>query len=225
MEPRLTLGFFVVLFTGNIAVGQTPPVVYYTWTSKTLPEGAALIDPPLPDGEGERWIRVIGTPGVASTTVLARIHEPAIQSVIYGVEGRVLAREVEGKGYLEMWNVFPDGSRDSTRALGEVGPFAAISGTFLERPFHLPFDRTGAHSPPLGLEINLVLAGGGEVDIGPLSLVEKHVQVSFVVLLAIGGLLLLLVLVTAMTLRRSAALRSYELREGKRKAPDAVVGP
>ncbi len=101
--------------------------------------------------------------------LLVIIQDPNITSDSYSVRGSVRYEGVEGSGYLEMWSYFSDGGAYFSRTLGDDGPMAALEGNSRERPFELPFFLDGA-APPNRLEINVVLPGGGEVWVGPLTL-------------------------------------------------------
>jgi len=203
------------------------PAVEYSWTDETIADGLERIPPS--GEETEAWIRVTGTPGSQTTTQLLLIEGPAVTSVLYAIEGVLRARDVEGAGYLEMWNVFSDGTRYFSRTQADNGPMAWITGTDSDRSFQVPFNREGSDNPPIRLEINLVLPGGGSVDVGPIRLVElrsgptpgKQQHVPFVALLAIAGVLLLMVLVISTTVRRSIAARSESVEERKMKSFDA----
>ena len=56
--------------------------------------------------------------GPASARILV-VEAPAVEGDAYAIHGRVAYEGVEGEGYLEMWSVFPDGSRYFSRTLEE----------------------------------------------------------------------------------------------------------
>ena len=99
------------------------------------------------------------------------IEKPAVGGEGYAVRGNVQYDGVQGQGFLEMWSVFPDGSRYFSRTLAEQGPQGTLSGSSDWRPFELPFHLDGG-PPPERLEIGIVLPGSGTVEIGPLELVS-----------------------------------------------------
>jgi hypothetical protein len=109
---------------------------------------------------------------------LLEITNPPVTKVLYAVTGEIKSSQVQGDGYLEMWNFFPPakpGMQEShyfSRTLGASGEMGKITGTSDWRAFVLPFNRTGGASPPTKLEINLFLPAQGTVYIGPLRLVE-----------------------------------------------------
>ena len=103
---------------------------------------------------------------------LAAIDPPAIDAAGYALEGEVRYEGVSGQAYLEMWSVFPDGSRYFSRTLDVEGPLAALEGDSEWREFQLPFFLEGAPGGPSSLEVNVVLPGSGTVWVGPIQLVS-----------------------------------------------------
>jgi hypothetical protein len=99
------------------------------------------------------------------------IEDPAITSNRYAVTGQVRYESVRGRGYLEMWNNFPDGGAFFSRTLGSTGPMAAITGTSRWRAFLLPFTSNPGYLPN-ELVVNVVLAGKGTVYLRNLKLVQ-----------------------------------------------------
>ena len=113
-------------------------------------------------------LKVEGTGQGAAITVLT-IDRPTINGPRYALTGQVRYDAVEGTGYLELWNYFPDGGQYFSRTLAESGPMMKLQGTSGWRAFTLPFDGTGA-APPTRLVLNVVLPSGGVVYLGPLQL-------------------------------------------------------
>lgn len=99
------------------------------------------------------------------------IERPAVAGPRYALTGQVRYEGVEGAGYLELWNYFPDGSHFFTRTLADGGPMMKLQGTSDWRPFTLPFDATGA-PPPTRLVVKVVFPGRGVVYLGPLQLAD-----------------------------------------------------
>jgi hypothetical protein len=102
---------------------------------------------------------------------LTTIEDPSVGGSGYEIVGEVRYEGVAEPAYLEMWSVFPDGSRYFSRTLGTEGPMAALVGDSEWRKFELPFSLEGATSMPSQLELNAVLPSTGRVWIGPLRLV------------------------------------------------------
>jgi hypothetical protein len=75
---------------------------------------------------------------------------------------------VQGVGYLELWNRFPNGGIFFTRTLADVGPLAKLSGDSDWRAFELPFEAWAGTTGPEEMILNVVLPGHGGVEIGPL---------------------------------------------------------
>jgi hypothetical protein len=109
--------------------------------------------------------------GTGAPVTVAIIERPAIKGPRYAVTGKVRYEGVEGTGYLELWNHFPNGGQYFSRTLGDVGPMKKLQGSSGWREFTLPFDATGA-PPPTRLVVNVVLPGRGVVYLGPLQLVD-----------------------------------------------------
>ena len=124
-----------------------------------------------PDGDSPfHHLRVEGTDRQSTVTVLT-IDRPRVAGPRYALTGQVRYEGMEGAGYLELWNIFPDGGRFFTRTLGDSGPMMKLHGTSGWRPFSLPFDATGAPHPTR-LVVNVVFEGRGAVYLGPLQLID-----------------------------------------------------
>jgi hypothetical protein len=130
---------------------------------------AGAVLPPEPGSPFHR-LKVEGSSRPTRVTVLT-IERPEITGPRYSLSGQLRYEGVEGTGYLEMWNHFPDGSQYFSRTLGDQGPMMKLHGASAWRPFVLPFDATGA-PPPSRLVFNVVLEGRGVVYLGPLELTD-----------------------------------------------------
>ncbi len=108
--------------------------------------------------------------GPSSVRILT-IESPPIASSRYALVGEVRYEGVEGRGYLEMWNVFAE-TRSFSRTLADAGPLESLSGSAGWRRFVLPFFNLEGGPPPIRLEVNVVLPGRGTVYLGPLQLVQ-----------------------------------------------------
>ena len=108
----------------------------------------------------------------ARTFAILTISEPGITAPRYALTGKVRYEEVEGTGYLEMWNYFPDGGTYFSRTLGDSGPLQNLHGSSDWRPFTLPFYVTDTKLRPAKLDFNLVLPGRGTVYLSPLTLLQ-----------------------------------------------------
>ena len=128
--------------------------------------------------EDKKFLRVESANSSGLRVALLKIEDPQITRSFYAVRGEIRYEDVQGDGFLEMWNIFPPGNKGApegkfySRTLGSSGEMGKISGTSQLRTFMLPFNRTGAATPPSRLELNLILPGKGVVHIGPLELVE-----------------------------------------------------
>jgi hypothetical protein len=161
MRARLAgaaaLATVAAVWAATPALAQEP-VATIDWTT-TAPASGVVVDGAA---------RIMTTSG--GTFPLAAIDVADLGTTGYEMRGQVRYDDVAGSSYLEMWSVFPDGGRYFTRTLATDGPMASLSGTSDWRAFELPFFLNGS-SPPKRLEINVVLAAAGTVDVGRLELV------------------------------------------------------
>jgi hypothetical protein len=117
-------------------------------------------------------LKVENTRSVPVSVTVWTLDRPPVAGPRYAVTGQVRYDAVEAPSYLEMWNLFPNGGQYFTRTLGESGAMQKLVGSSGWRSFALPFDATGA-PPPNRLVLNVVLAGRGRVELGPLTLVDQ----------------------------------------------------
>ena len=121
-----------------------------------VPAGAEVVDAAP---------REVNGPATAQVWV---VESPAVSDDAYAVTGTVAYEGVAGDAYLEMWSVFPDGSRYFSRTLSERGPLAKLSGSSTARPFALPFHLMPDSARPVRLEVNVVLPAAGRVVVSEL---------------------------------------------------------
>ena len=159
LRRAAALAVLVALASAS-AVAADEPVKTIDWTV-TAPASGSVVD-------GAVRITADATGGSFPLVALAA---PDLGRQGYEVRGNVRYSSVSGTGYLEMWSVFPDGGRYFSRTLDTTGSMAALTGTSDWRPFELPFFLQGG-VPPTRLEINVVLPGGGSVDVGPLQIAK-----------------------------------------------------
>lgn len=102
------------------------------------------------------------------------IENPPIAKQHFALNGWIQHQGVEGNGYLEMWVVFPDGSRFFARTLEVAGPLQSLSGDSDWRRISLPFQLSDDPKAPQPSEliVNAVLPGAGEVMLSDLTLTE-----------------------------------------------------
>lgn len=118
-------------------------------------------------------LRVQNSQNEKKTFAILTINDPCITTASYALSGQVRYEGVEGTGYLEMWNHFPDGKMYFSRTLGDSGPMQSLTGSSGWRPFTLPF-YIGDTSKmrPFKLVFNIVLPGRGTIFLGPIKLVQ-----------------------------------------------------
>jgi hypothetical protein len=118
-------------------------------------------------------LKVVNNESRPVTVTVLTIDQPAVKGPRYSLSGEVRYENVDGAGYLELWNHFPDGGQFFSRTLADQGPMMKLGGSSGWRPFVLPFDATGA-PPPTRLVLNVVLPGRGTVYLGPLELGDQR---------------------------------------------------
>jgi hypothetical protein len=123
-------------------------------------------------GSSDRRLEIKRTAATPSTATVLTIERPQVTGPRYRLSGRVRYENVEGAGYLEMWNYFPGGGQYFSRTLADAGPMMKLQGSSGWRTFVLPFDATGA-PPPTRLVVNVVLPGRGTVYLGSLELSDE----------------------------------------------------
>ncbi len=164
---RLLLALGVVLvagsWAGSAAAAGNDGATRIDWSKEPV-EGARVVPESAPGGGPA--LRVDASPS-GIVVHLATIERPSVEPEGYALIGWVRYEGVEGPGYLEMWSVFPDGSRSFSRTLGAKGPVAALTGSSDWRSVAVPFSLRGGLTPS-SLQINLVLPGRGTVWLGPM---------------------------------------------------------
>jgi hypothetical protein len=128
--------------------------------------------------DGKSVYKIENTNDTQLQIQLVKIFKPRLSTTAYAITGQIKYDNVQGAGYLEMWNVFPPEhpgmpeGRYFSRTLDDSGEMGKITGTCDWRDFSLPFDPTGASGPPTRLEINLILPGRGTVYLTPVKLLK-----------------------------------------------------
>lgn len=116
---------------------------------------------------GQTAVRVTGT-GEPATIELARLDGSLVSRPTFTVSGEVRFSDVSPPGYLELLVAYPGGEQYFSQWLTPDGT-GALDGSSGWQDFELPF--SGAVLPA-ELTLNVVLAGTGTVDVGPLEVVS-----------------------------------------------------
>ena len=169
--PRATLGLLSVAIAGVAIAAQAPDLAWEVLQQEGRVRAGAVVAPAA--GTPFHALKVEGQ-GSASVLVF---DKPSVKGPRYALTGQVRYEGVEGDGYLELWNHFPDGGAYFSRTLADAGPMMKLHGSSAWRTFTLPFDATGA-PPPTRLVFNVVLPGRGTVFLGPVRLVEGTVGIN-----------------------------------------------
>jgi hypothetical protein len=161
-----------LLFCSAATAVAQPQLLSLDWKNSSVLGGTAVTL------DGTSVLKIENTSSVPLTVRLMTVSNPPVAKQIYAVTGQVKYENVQGDGYLEMWNYFPPTKPGRTegryfsRTLGDSGDMGKIRGTSGWRKFSLPFDGMGASGPPTRLEVNLVLPGSGKVYLRPMAVWE-----------------------------------------------------
>jgi len=161
------------------SAAEVPPgaslVKTIEWKAEKLPESGKL-DTGGP--EGRSYVSIENGKKEPTSIPLWETKEPGIQTKCYAVRGKIRYRGVEGVGYLDLWSSFSGTAPQEpkakyfSRTLADRGPLQRITGSSDWRDVVLPFDGTQSKTLPAGLELNLVLAGPGSVDVTDLQVLQ-----------------------------------------------------
>lgn len=153
------------------AVHAEQALAEVAWSS---PPKGAEVTPGLvirpEEGIGET-ATVENAEGKALSARLLVLRAPPITEARYAILGKVKYEGVEGDGYLELWNMFPDGGAFFSRTMAPGGPMGILRGSAGWREFALPFSSREGYVPN-ELVMNVVLPGRGRVWVGPVRLVQ-----------------------------------------------------
>ncbi len=150
-------------------------VSHVTWKSEKLPDSVTLAHNDSAVGD---FISIVQKEAQPSNLLLWSKNEPGIHTKCYALRGKIRYHDVVGVGYLNLWNEFAGPEVTSpkqtyfTRTLAEEGPLRKITRSSEWRPFFVPFDASQAKTQPTRLELDLVLAGAGAVDLSDFDLLE-----------------------------------------------------
>lgn len=120
-------------------------------------------------------VLVIENPGITSSNyaVRGRIAYEGVEEKMLFLEGEEWKLQaVEGSGDVEMWSCFPDGTRDSSRTIGNSEALQYREGTSDWQEFEVRSRLGRKRKRPDRLIINVVLPGKGKFRLGPLRLIE-----------------------------------------------------
>jgi hypothetical protein len=117
-------------------------------------------------------LKIENPDGGPRTVTVLDLPKPGVTTVTYALEGNVRYENVEGKGYLEMWNWFANGGMYFSRTLGDSGPMQCVEGTSDWRPFSLPFFSDEKAGSPTRIVFNVVFADKGTVFLSAVKLVQ-----------------------------------------------------
>ena len=178
MNTRTLLIALALIASATSIIATEPPpggklVLLLHWREVPPPPGAVVNKS---GHEGADTLLIKHTEPKPASIALWKVENPGVKTKFYALRGKLRYKNVDGTGYLETWNEFPEQGQPNIRAfsrsLAEYGPFGKLSGTSEWRDVFIPFSAEGAKQPLAKLELNLVLAGTGEVEITDLQLIE-----------------------------------------------------
>src|SRR5437660_8538486 len=241
MNTRILLTPLALIASAtSIIAAELPPggrlVLLLHWSEVPPPAGATVNKAGHDDAD---TLLIKHTEVKPASIALWKVENPGVKTKFYALRGKLRHKNVDGTGYVETWNEFPEQDQPNIRAfsrsLADYGPFGKLSGTSDWRDVFIPFNAESAKQPLAKLELNLVLAGAGEVEITDLQLIEfadsgamwgalgsdmanSNRAVSWAIWLAVGagavftiGVILVLGLVIASQHRRSELRRMKAL--------------
>ena len=180
MNTRTLLTALALIASATpIIVAEPPPggklVLLLHWREVPPPPGAAVNKA---GHDGTDTLLIKHTEPKPASIALWKVENPGVKTKFYALRGKLRYKDVDGTGYLETWNEFAANEqgqpniRAFSRSLADYGPFGKLSGTSDWRDVFIPFNAEGTKQPLAKLELNLVLAGAGEVEITDLQLLE-----------------------------------------------------
>jgi len=171
MRRTMVAAGVLLLLVASVSAEETLRDIYWTKLAEAgeLPEGLTVA---TDEATGMEYVAVTNDTGVLKTVTLLTIDAPGIATAKYAVRGKVRCADVTGRGYLEMWSHFADGSRFFTRTLADAGPLGCLEGSCDWRFFSLPFTVTQGDVRPVKLVVNVVLPGKGTVHLSALRLLQ-----------------------------------------------------
>src|SRR5438876_9345597 len=178
MNTRTLLTTLALIVSATSIIAAEPPpggklVLLLHWREVPPPPGATVNKA---GDEGADTMLIKHTEPKPASIALWKVESPGVTTKFYALRGKLRYKNVDGTGYLETWNEFPEQGQPNIRAfsrsLAQYGPFGKLSGTSDWRDVFIPFNAEAAKQPLVKLELNLVLAGTGEVEITDLQLIE-----------------------------------------------------
>lgn len=154
--PIPLVSSFLLFLSAASSAAEVPIQV----SGKQIEIGAVLTD---------QAADVMGLAGPSHTPLLV-IEAPPIGSSGARMVGRIESFDVESEAWIELWAIYPDGTRSVERTLDRDGPELRLAGTTERRSFELPVALGAGGVKPLRLELNVGMLGRGIVSVSGLRL-------------------------------------------------------
>ncbi len=150
------IGSLFVVFAAASAAAEVPIQV----TGKQIAVGEVLTD---------EAADVMGLAG-PSHTPLVVIEAPPVGLEGARLVGTIESIDVESEAWVELWAIYPDGTRSVERTLDRDGPDLRLAGTTERRRFALSVALGRDGVKPQRLELNVGMLGRGIVSVSKLRL-------------------------------------------------------
>ena len=112
-----------------------------------------------------------GTMTSEGRALVLSLDEPALERPVFEVRGQVRTQGLHPAGDLRVWAHYEGGERDYAQTAGSSPPLASLGADEDWRAFAIPLaGRAGYHIERVELEV--LIPGGGSVDVGPVRVVE-----------------------------------------------------
>jgi hypothetical protein len=181
---RSIVAAFVVWASISTAFAQPEVVRVFYWTELKaagqltggqLDSADPALQGSLIGSEQETPLRIDNPTDQPKTVILWEVKDPGVTAMCYGVVGSVRCKDVKGKGYVEMWSLFADGSSCFLRTLaGPNSDASYLEGSSGWRSYRLGFSsRHKEQAPPKRIVLKLVFAGKGTVYLSPVALYQQ----------------------------------------------------
>ncbi len=171
---HLIVAFFFLIIATNHGQASEPSVLESVdWLKPTdsvkTQKGGGLAGEVLPADEADpARLKLILK---SETKCIARFKQPSIQANQYAIKGKIRYKNVTKAGYVELLNHTLTETYFSKTLGDHLGPMGKIEGDSAWRDFVTPMNLLGFPAPHM-VELNVVLPGSGEVEIGSLELID-----------------------------------------------------
>ncbi len=146
-------------------------VLFFSWASPAAEAPIQVAGDEIAIGQviADEAADVMGLEGPSHTPLLV-IEAPPVGRSGARMVGRIESFDVESEAWIELWAIYPDGTRSVERTLDRDGPDLRLAGTTERRSFELPVALGPGGVKPHRLELNVGMLGRGIVSVSKLRL-------------------------------------------------------